>query len=342
MEKDILKVKDPFEIFSYKDCAFNKTKFRELALKYHPDHNPGDSEAEEKYKKISQLYEDAKEILKEYQWISSTRAKFIDADTAQIYMLRFRISREFELGRVFIGDHNVLYSIKPEYSKFYDNAIVSLSDKVIKYKNEKMTKEMSRFIPKIKKTFTDIKGNCNIMFEKTVDMLPLLEVSKYYGNNFDPRAIAWILSRLYNLANYFNYLKISHCGIDLANCFISPEFHSCVVFGGWWYVAGFGKKLKGMSCENYKILNNRGKIAVISIDLEHLKNVGRELLGGKIVNHPPNKLKLLVDWLRLPSLGHAYDDYKYYYNKVLPDTFGPPKFIKMELSADALYGHSSL
>ena len=34
-----------------------KSAYRRLAMKYHPDKNPGDSEAEKKFKEISEVYE---------------------------------------------------------------------------------------------------------------------------------------------------------------------------------------------------------------------------------------------------------------------------------------------
>ena len=40
-----------------------KSSYRKLAMKYHPDRNPGDKKAEEKFKEISESYE----ILKDPQ-----------------------------------------------------------------------------------------------------------------------------------------------------------------------------------------------------------------------------------------------------------------------------------
>ena len=50
-----------------------KAAYRKLALKYHPDRNPGDKEAEEKFKKISEAYAvlSDKEKRKEYDTFGS-------------------------------------------------------------------------------------------------------------------------------------------------------------------------------------------------------------------------------------------------------------------------------
>ena len=49
-----------YEILGVKqDSGFDeiKSKYRKLAMKYHPDRNPDNKEAEEKFKKITEAYE---------------------------------------------------------------------------------------------------------------------------------------------------------------------------------------------------------------------------------------------------------------------------------------------
>lgn len=53
-------MKDPYVVLGVKQDASEeeiKKAYKELALKFHPDRNPGDKEAEEKFKDISEAYE---------------------------------------------------------------------------------------------------------------------------------------------------------------------------------------------------------------------------------------------------------------------------------------------
>ena len=54
-----------------------KSSYRKLAMKYHPDRNPGDKKAEEKFKEISESYEILKDPQKKRPTISMGMPHFL-------------------------------------------------------------------------------------------------------------------------------------------------------------------------------------------------------------------------------------------------------------------------
>ena len=58
--------RDYYEILGLSKSASDseiKSSYRKLAMKYHPDRNPGDKKAEEKFKEISESYEVLKDLV---------------------------------------------------------------------------------------------------------------------------------------------------------------------------------------------------------------------------------------------------------------------------------------
>ena len=54
-----------------------KSAYRKLAMKYHPDRNPGDKKAEENFKEISEAYEVLKDPQKKQHIINSGTQPFL-------------------------------------------------------------------------------------------------------------------------------------------------------------------------------------------------------------------------------------------------------------------------
>lgn len=53
-------MKDPYKVLGVKvgdDLDTVKKAYRKLAMKYHPDRNPGNPEAEERFKEVSKAWE---------------------------------------------------------------------------------------------------------------------------------------------------------------------------------------------------------------------------------------------------------------------------------------------
>ena len=74
--------RDYYEILSVSRTATEqeiKSSYRKLALKYHPDRNPGDKESEERFKEAAEAY-----------------AVLIDTDKRHIEMLRRELAKHIK------------------------------------------------------------------------------------------------------------------------------------------------------------------------------------------------------------------------------------------------------
>lgn len=251
------------------------------------------------------------------------------------YLENVAKEHRFELGTFFIQSNSVLFSIDDSHRVFFDNGIRTIKE--FSYASEKMKLEVSRYLPSIVKSFEE-DGRIILILRKTNDLVLLRDLLNYFEGVMDPKHVAWILSSLYNLVCYFHYSRFSHNDISLDTYFVSPEFHSGVLLGGWWYATGFSKKMLGVPGRTYNLLSpdillNKGGDPRIDLDL--IRAIGRELLGDptgiKVV--APDAMK---DWLRCETTGDAIRDYSVWRNEVIPNSFGGRFFTKMNVELNKI------
>ena len=228
---------------------------------------------------------------------------------------------------MYIGETHITFLVNYKYEKFWNNFITHndwtfLSDKIKKYLTRSLPNPIS---------FKTSSHLC-IQVQKDRELLLLNDVLQYY-KTLDPKHVAWILNRLFNIVCYLQTQKIVHNDISLDSCFINPEKHELSLFGGWWYSTKFDEKLSHLPVRTFKYLPysvTHKKTADPLIDLECLKACGRELLGASLGPEP------MLRWLNRAADGTAIQQYKEW-EDLLNKCFGPRKFHKLELNFKQLY-----
>lgn len=169
--------KDLYEILGIGHDATKeeiKKAYRKLALKYHPDHNPGNQEAEEKFKEVNMAYEvlsdpDKKKEYDEtgnYDGEDNVRKAAIDhlrSMMAQAVKQDNEMSRISSFGSLYESDNTLMKKIMRALAKQKadTNSSIVEARKTIKHLEEKKKKVRMK---------DNAKHSFNI-FESTVDVL---------------------------------------------------------------------------------------------------------------------------------------------------------------------------
>lgn len=327
----------PGKIFSKNKV---KDQYRAFALTWHPDKSD-DPKATDVFHHINQLHAEALKQIKLGTWVTPNEYMFIDKSSAKEYVIRYKSKVPFELGEMLISDTVLAYIVDEEHKDLYENGVRHI--KSLKYKNPKMEKEFSKLLPQIKADQVTRDGKRVLIVSKTKDQLLARDVLNHFDGKVDPKHVAWMLSRLHNLLCYLQVSGLTHNNISLDTYFISPDFHSGAILGGWWYARSFGSKLLGVPKSSYKLMTTRrkdAKLAYYELDSELLRLMGRSLLGdsaGTKLLADKNIPKQFADWVRLPGSGNAIKDYDAWMKEVLIKSFGKRRFVKLELSSSDLY-----
>lgn len=332
----ILSFKKPENLFPGNPAEARK-HFHELSRQWHPDVSEHD-DCSTVYPHILKLYKEAVAKLDKGHWEHDHKYTFRDI-YGKSYTISFHKKVEFELGHLYIGSNHITYLIDPVHKDLFNNAV--RMTKEFKYASKNMEESIGHSFPKSGSTFKTNDDVLGMQIPKTRDVLSLRDVVEYYKGNIDPRHVAWIMNRLYNLCCYFTYSKFTHNDISLDTVFISPEYHTALLLGGWWYSKEVGTRLRQLPVRTFKLLpwevqNNKQALPIT--DLEVVRAIGREMFGdpsGKNLD-PKRVPQAMIDWLYSPAAEEARIEYKNW-KEVLVECFGPRKFVVMDLDEQKLY-----
>jgi len=334
--EDILAVKKVGDLFA-NDVNSLKKDYRLLVKIWHPDVN-SDKQAGSVMNYINTLYEHANLLIKNNQWEVSNQAQYI-SNKDEVISINFQLEKNFELGKYYVCSNKVVYVIDKSKENLANNAVKMMAS--FSFADDEMEREIRKLLPKVIHYYLTKDGKYVIIeIEKTNDLLPLSEILKHYNGIIPHKHVAWIMSRLNNLICYLQWSGLAHNGISLDTCFISPMYHSVVVYGGWWYARPLGESLKATSKDVYDIIPfsvKNKKVSSILTDIESVKALGRQLLGDRSGYRMDNTTpKSFTDFLSKTNAKNGFENYNNW-SKVLHESYGVRKFIPMEINENELY-----
>jgi hypothetical protein len=317
-----------------------RSLFRSMMMEWHPDKNKA-KEAQEVTAHIQKLYDIVVERIKQGTWTlpNTLSLKGVDGKVRQI---KYRRRRPFELGEMTYGDRVVCFVVKKDNKDLFGRGLETIKHG-FKYAKKEMEEEISKYLPSPLDNFETVDGEQVLVISKTPDVFLLQDVLDYHKGAIDPKHVAWMISSMYNLCCYFRYAGLSHNAFSTTNLFVSPQFHSILPLGGWWYSQRFGKKLVALPRLSADIAPSdmlADKVATSKLDLRLIRHLGLELLGdstGSLLMHDGKTPEPLVKFLRGITSGDAVEDYRHWSSKVLIDSFGKRRFTEMKIEASDIY-----
>lgn len=313
-----------------------KAEYRMMVKEVHPDVCK-DERADEAIKKLNLLYEKASEHFIRGTWDESNKITFITKNGRRLNVSYIHQST-FELGERYVCCTSVVFVIKPENRKYVQNAIRQIDS--IRYADDIMKNEFEKYMPKIR-TFKHLRemvielkdDKLLLVLEKPKDVIPLDMIMEKHSDLIDAPHIAWIISRLCNIACFLSYNGITHNGMTLGNLFISPGMHSVCLFGGWWYAVQAGHKMIGAPKDVFKNMPpivKTNKVGDHVTDFESIKAIGRQLSLGKRIPDDMHK------WLEFGTPNKATELFDSW-DKTLTKSFGKRSFVKLDIDPDDYY-----
>ena len=303
--------------------------------------------AKEVFQHIQALLKVAEEQIENKSWVGNGILTWVHPPTCvgdtRCIRFHYKKAHAFELGKMYVSNNYVVYVIDQQYGKLVDNAIKQLAN--IKYINDKVKTEFTKYVPTIAKNYSNSDIGHVLMFNKTPDQVLLADLLDYMPDNkLPPRHTAWIMSSLLNQACFYITTNLVHNAILPSTIFVSPEFHSAMPIGGWWYARQDDDKLLSLPGEVINILPSKllvDKKAKLDYNNRLIRATGIECLGdttrlGSKLLMDKDIPKPLLTWLRGAPADNAMKDYKGW-NGVLDDCWGKRTFVELKIDIEQVY-----
>lgn len=158
-------------------------------------------------------------------------------------------------------------------------------------------KELNRCVPDYQGRYELKGGDIMLVFAKPDNMFPL----PLFGN-LPYEHVAWIVSRLENIACLLNYNDVCHGNITPDTIYINPKTHEASLMGGWWTLSSF------------TMLNKKD-------DLKCIRKTAKQLLGKSYSDIP----KMFKEFIEGAPKEDAYKDFEYW-DKVIEEGLGGRHF----------------
>ena len=302
----------------------------ELLKKWHPDRNK-DSKAGAVVAHINSLFDTARAAFSRGGYPDTLTIKTSKGDQHYTYLAVV----PFELGEIYICSKHIVYATERQYDDLAKRALdVS---KEFKFPHKDVEDKLRPALPRNIHTVANGTRAYTIM-ARDRDYVRLKDLLDAKGP-LDPKHVAWILSRAYNLCGWLSYSKIVHLDISPETFFVEPSSHLAGLLGGWFYSsAPKNEKLKKRLAAPARSLH-LAKGDAVKAHLAQIRVMGRRALGCNSISQLRARTDVpaaMKSWLMSAAGDHAVKE-EDAWKDVLLASFGERKFTVLHTTTKDVY-----